>query len=95
MPSRNRKMITMTYNTRDGARFDSSTIERALDLHQEQGRFVSWHNWHEDKPSRRRPLYTVTCTGGRPLDLATMHEARAFLAGLTSANAAINGPGAR
>jgi hypothetical protein len=75
----------MTYRS-SGATFTRETVEYALDLHQREGRIRSWRNWHEDKPGRRRPMYTVHLSGGHFLDLATVHEAHAFLAGLTSAN---------
>jgi hypothetical protein len=82
-------MITLP----NGCRLTSDSIERALDHHQNAGLITRWHNWHEDKPGRRRPLYTVVLAGPRAdtaqpdvIDLATLHEAHAFVAGLVSAS---------
>ena len=83
-------MITLP----NGCRLTPDSVERALDAHQAAGLIERWHNWHENRPGRKRPLYTVTLRT-RPshtpdvIDLATLHEAHAFLAGLVSASDAI------
>lgn len=76
--------------TPDHCRITPDSIEHALDLHQKSGNIARWHNWHEDKPGRRRPLYTVVLAGpgGHVIDLASLHEAHALCAGLASAEAA-------
>jgi hypothetical protein len=87
-----------------GDQLTPDSIERALDMHAEAGLITRWHNWHEDRPGRKRPLYTVvmaphmTPAGlleSRTVDLATLHEAHAFIAGLVSADNArpAHGPG--
>jgi hypothetical protein len=84
-------MITLP----DGCQLTRASVERALDQHEEAGLIKRWHNWHEDRPSRKRPLYTVPLAGpdqpaGRHvIDLATLHEAHAFIAGLVSAHDAM------
>ena len=84
-------MITLP----NGCQLTRDSVERALDQHQAAGLITRWHNWHEDRPSRKRPLYTVTLVT-RPspsgaviphvIELASLHEAHAFIAGLVSAN---------
>ena len=78
----------MAITTPDHCRITRDSIEHALNIHEASGNIARWHNWHEDRPSRRRPLYTVTLAGPAPqhtVDLATLHEAHALCAGLASA----------
>ena len=79
--------------TPDHCRITRDSIEHALDLHEASGNIAKWLNWHEYKPCRSRPLYTVTLAGpgNHVIDLATLHEAHAFCAGLTSAELAHTG----
>ena len=69
--------------TERGAIVTNETTERAFAAHQESGKIISYHNWHETRPSRKRPLYTVTLKDGDTLDIATLWEAHALAYGLS------------
>lgn len=77
-------MITLP----NGCQLTRDSVERALDQHEAAGLIKRWHNWHEDRPGRKRPVYTVTLAGPKAtvIDLATLHEAHAFIVGLVSAH---------
>jgi hypothetical protein len=82
-------MITLP----NGCRLTADSIERALDQHEAAGLIACYHNWHESQPGRKRPMYTVVLAGPRAttpnrdvIDLASLHEAHAFIAGLVSAS---------
>lgn len=80
--------------TADHCRITRESVEHALDLHVVSKTVIRWHNWHEARPCRSRPLYTVTLAGPAPqhtIDLATLYEAHALCAGLTSAELALTG----
>ena len=84
-------MITLP----DGCQLTRESVERALDQHQAAGLFARYHNWHPARPGRRRPMYTVVLAGPRAdtpqadvIDLASLHEAHAFISGLVSAHTA-------
>ena len=75
----------MTHRTSTGAVFTAESVESALENHRKLGTIESWRATGEAKPNHARPLYVVQTTGDRPFELATIWEARAFVAGLASA----------
>jgi hypothetical protein len=82
-------MITLP----NGFQLTAESVERALDQHEAAGLITRYHNWHEVRPSRKRPMYTVVLAGphaDRPqadvIELASLHEAHAFICGLVSAS---------
>jgi hypothetical protein len=76
----------MTLRTNDNCLITTESVEYAFDHHQANGKIVRWHNWHETKPSRKRPLYTVVLASDTVLDIATLWEAHALCAGLAQKN---------
>lgn len=80
----------MTLRTNDHCLITPDSVERAFGIHQASGKIARWHNWHETRPGRKRPLYTVVLAhGGLPanettLDIATLWEAHALCAGLAT-----------
>jgi hypothetical protein len=78
----------MTIRTNDHCLITAESVERAFDHHERDGKIRCWHNWHETRPGRKRPLYTVTLASGTVLDIATLWEAHALCAGLAQINRA-------
>jgi len=71
---------------RDGGQFTRDTIEAALSSHQSAKLIREWQRApHSFSGILHYPVFIVTLADGKHLELATMWEAHAFVAGLASA----------
>lgn len=70
---------------RDGGQFTRDTIEAALSSHQSAKLIREWQRAPHSFGILHYPVFIVTLADGKHLELATMWEAHAFVAGLASA----------